>query len=78
MLEHYYDVGLIDKKMTSEVLGRHFICSNQEKDTILFGRTGPMGLDQEVGVLLQIGCYDALNLDAGDSSSFIYNARQIV
>lgn len=64
--------------MRSELLGRHFICTNESRDKILFGRTSAMGLDDVVGVLLEIGCYDALNLDAGNSSSFIYNGRQIV
>lgn len=77
-LEHYYDVGLVNKKMRSEVLGRHFICTNEARNHILFGRTSSMGLDEEVWLLLELWCYDALNIDAGNSSAFIYNGRQIV
>lgn len=77
-LEHYYDVGLVDKKMRSTKQARHFICSSQDKKHILFGRTDPMDLDILVTTLVWLWCYDALNLDAGLSSSFIYNGRQIV
>ena len=77
-LEHYYDIGLVDKKMRSSKQARHFICSNQERSHILFGRSDPMDLDTLITTLVWLNCYDALNLDAGLSSSFIYNGRQIV
>jgi hypothetical protein len=35
MLEHYYDVGLIDKKMRA-VSTRNFICNDKEKENIYF------------------------------------------
>lgn len=73
-LEHYYDIGLIGNKMRSK-LTRHFVCSTQEWEDILFGTISEANMDDMVWVLLQIGCYHALNLDAGRSSSFIYNGR---
>jgi len=74
----YYDaVGLLDNKM--KVAGpRHFICSNEEKDEIIFGRSSSISLEGLAAELWNIGCYDALNLDAGLSSYYIYNGRNLV
>lgn len=76
-LEHYYDIGLIGKKMRSPIT-RHFICTNQERNEIIFGRVHKATLDDVVKVIWKIGCYDAINLDAWNSSAFIYNGRNIV
>ncbi len=73
-LEHYYDVGLIGNKMRRK-LTRHFVCSTKEWKNILFGTISEANMDDMVPVLLKIGCHNALNLDAGWSSAFIYNGR---
>ena len=75
-LEHYYDVGLIDKKMRIKI-ERHFICSDKKHEKILFWQVFSATLDDVVGVIKAIGCWDAINLDAGKSSAFIYNGRYI-
>ncbi len=75
-LEHYYDVWLIGRKMRVP-LTRHFICTNESRDKIIFWRVLNAVLDDVVRVISQVGCYDALNLDAGKSSSFIYNGRNL-
>jgi len=56
---------------------RHFICSNKEKTHIYIGRTSPTSLDSLAPALYELGCWDAINLDAGDSAHFIYNGRSI-
>lgn len=74
----YYDfIELLDKKMTSNA-PRHFICSDKEKTKILIGRSSSVSLEKLAERLPEIGCYDALNLDAGLSSHFIYNGRSLV
>jgi len=75
-LEYYYDIGLIDYKMRSK-LTRHFICSNEPQTHIYFWRVTEANLDDMVWAISKIGCYDAINLDAGRSSSFIYNGRNL-
>lgn len=75
-LEHYYDIGLIGKKMRTP-LTRHFICSDESWENITFGQVEKASLDQVVPILLEIWCYNALNLDAGRSSAFIYNGKYL-
>lgn len=77
MLEYYHDVGLYDSKMKAP-LPRHFICSNKEKKQIIFGRTSSTSLDNLAPALYELWCWDALNLDAGNSSHFIYNWNTLV
>ncbi len=76
-LPYYEKKWLIDKKMTA-ALPRHFICSNVEKDTIIFWRTSAVPLSSLPNVLSKIGCSDALNLDAGNSSQLIYNGKYLI
>lgn len=77
MLENYHDSGLYDIKMKTP-LPRHFICSNEEKSKIIFGRTWSVSLDNLAPILYKLGCWDALNLDAWNSSQYIYNGRTLV
>lgn len=77
MIEHYHDVWLYDRKMKI-ALPRHFICSNKEKTWIRFGKTYSTSLDSLAPVLYELWCWDALNLDAGNSSKFIYNWRDVL
>lgn len=76
-LPYYEKKWLLDKKMTSS-LPRHFICSNSEKTKIMFWRTSAISLPLLPAVLTKIWCSDALNLDAGASSQFIYNGKYLV
>lgn len=77
MLEHYHDVWLYDIKMKTP-LARHFVCSNKNKTKIIFWRTGPTSLDNLAPALHELWCWDALNLDAWNSSQYIYNGRTLV
>ena len=77
MVEIYHDNWLYDNKMKA-ALPRNFICSNKEKDWIIFGRTHSTSLDSLAPVLFELWCWDALNLDAGNSSKFIYNWRDLI
>ena len=74
----YYDaIWLLDTKMKVTV-PRHFICSNQEWSEIYFWRSSSVSLDTLTQHLPKIGCYNALNLDAGLSSHYIHNGKDIV
>lgn len=77
MLEGYHDSWLYDSKMKA-TLDRHFICSNKNKTEIIFGRSWPTSLDDLAPALYELGCWDALNLDAWNSAQYIYNGRKLV
>ena len=76
-LQHYHNVGLYDSKMAASA-PRHFVCSNKEKTQIIFGRSSGVSLDWLAPVLEELWCWDALNLDAGNSSHFSYNNRKLI
>lgn len=76
-LEHYYDVWLIDYKMKVQST-RNFVCSDKKKEKMYFGLVYDVSLDELVATLYEFWCSDALNLDAGKSTAFIYNGRYIV
>ncbi len=76
MLEHYYDVGLIDQKMRA-ISTRNFICNDKEKKNIYFWLVYNVNLDDLINTLSSFWCYDALNLDAWKSTAFIYNGRYL-
>ena len=77
MLERYYDIGLIDDKMRTSWT-RNFICSTEDKKSIYYWLVYWVNIDQLVWVLAELGCYDAINLDAGMSTTFVYNNRHLV
>jgi len=77
MLEHYYDYGLIDIKMRTKWT-RNFICNDEKKGNIYFWLVYNVNLDELAHTLREFWCYDALNLDAGKSTAFIYNGRYLV
>lgn len=77
MLEHYHDVWLYDKKMSAK-LPRHFICSTQDGQKIFFWRSSSTSLDNLAPSLYDIGCYNALNLDAGASSQFQTHGETLI
>lgn len=77
MLEEYWDKGLIDTKM--RVKGtRNFVCSDEKKEHIYFWLVYDATIEELTGALREFGCFDALNLDAGLSTAFVYNNRYLI
>lgn len=77
MLAEYWEKWLIDGKM--KVKGtRNFICSDEKKEHIYFGLIYDATLEEATSALKNFWCYDALNLDAGLSTVFMYNNRYLV
>lgn len=56
---------------------RNFICSNKDNDKIYFGFVSNSDIDELSSVLYKFWCWNALNLDAGYSTAFINNWKQI-
>lgn len=77
MLEEYWEKWLIDGKMKAKGT-RNFICSDEKKENIYFGLVYDATLEEATSALRSFGCYDALNLDAGLSTVFMYNNRYLV
>lgn len=77
MLEYYYDVWLIFNKLTYKAT-RNFICSDKESKNIFFWLVYDATIDDLVQVLSDFWCYNALNLDAWLSTTFIYNWKYVV
>lgn len=77
MLQEYYDLSMIDNKMKVKWT-RNFICNNKEKSKIYFWLVYSATIDELAWLLKDFWCSDALNLDAGLSTAFIYNSRYIV
>jgi hypothetical protein len=77
VLGYYVYVGLYDNKMKASA-SRHFICSNKEKTHIYIWRSSATSLEWLTPALYELWCWDALNLDAGGSSHFNYNGRELV
>ncbi len=57
---------------------RNFICSNKDWSKIYFWYMSSATIDEMPQVLLDFGCYNALNLDAWYSSNFVYNWKALV
>ena len=70
--EKYHDLGLIDYKMKLNWT-RNFICSNKLWDKIYFWLVYNTDIDNLALILKEFWCYNAINLDAWYSTSFIYN-----
>jgi len=73
----YETLWLVDSKMKIS-LPRNFICSDETNTYIYFGYTSKIKLEDLPNLLLKIWCNNALNLDAGGSSSMIYNSKDIM
>ena len=74
--EKYHELGLIDYKMKWNWT-RNFICSNKSWDKIFFGLIYNINIDKLAVILKDFWCYNAINLDAWNSTSFIYNWKYI-
>lgn len=77
MIEYYREQWLIDKKMKAS-MSRNFVCSDKTWENLYFWYVYDIILDHLHAVLTELGCYNALNLDAWASSAMIYNSRYIV
>lgn len=77
MLEYYWDAWLIDNKMRVKST-RNFICSDKDKNNIYFWLVYNATMDELAWALSDFWCYDALNLDAGLSTTLMYNWRYLV
>lgn len=75
-LAYYEEKWLIDSWMKKKWT-RNFICSNKEKTRIYTGLIFDISVPEVPDFLKEFGCWDALNLDAGKTTSMIYNGRQI-
>ncbi len=73
----YHEKGLINSKMKAKAT-KNFICSNQSWDTIYFGLLYSIDIDTAATVLRDFGCWNALNLDAWASTTFIYNWKYVL
>lgn len=75
--EAYWDKWLVDWKMTTSAT-RNFICNNKDNTKIYFWLVYWLNIDELAITLKDFGCYNALNLDAGASTAFIYNWKYLV
>lgn len=73
----YEELWMIDYKMKAK-MQRNFICHDETKRYIYSWYISAIELKKLPEILKKFGCYNALNLDAGASSSLIYNGRQIL
>ena len=74
--EFYHEKGLIDYKMKLNWT-RNFICSNKKWDKIYFWLVYKTDIDNLALILKEFWCYNAINLDAWYSTSFIYNWKYL-
>ncbi len=77
LIPSYDYYWLLDEKMKIK-LWRNFVCTNKQNSSIYFWFVDNISLYDISWVLHDIWCYNALNLDAGGSSSMIYNSRDII
>lgn len=75
-IPEFDELWLIDSKMKIKWT-RNFICSNKEKNKIYNWLVYDISVPDLAEFLKNFWCYDALNLDAGATTSMIYNWRQI-
>lgn len=75
--QEYVDLWLVDKKMTNK-MQRNFICSDRTNKLIYTWYISEIELGKLPDVLKKLGCYNALNLDAGWSSAMVYNWRYLI
>ncbi len=72
MTDSYWEKGLIDEKMRQKWT-RNFICSDKESTKIYFWLVHAVNIDTLAKVIQEIGCYNAINLDAGYSTAMLHN-----
>ena len=57
---------------------KNFICSNKNGTKIFFGFIYNITIDETAIALKDFGCWNAINLDAGYSTTFIYNGKYVI
>lgn len=72
MTDRYWEKWLIDEKMRKEGT-RNFICSTKNSEKIFFWLVHKVNIDKLALVIKELGCYNAINLDAGYSTAMIHN-----
>ena len=75
-VDAYWGKWLIDEKMRQDGT-RNFICSNKDSSKIYFGLVYQVNIDEMVHITRELGCYNAINLDAGFSTAMIHNGDYI-
>ncbi len=76
-LYRYYEKNLIDNKMKTRAT-KNFICSNKSWESIYFWLVYNIWIDDMPKALRELGCWNAINLDAWLSTSLIYNNKYVV
>ena len=76
-INDYVKLWLVDNKMTAKIQ-RNFICNDKTNRYIYTWYVSAIELTKLPEILIKLWCSDALNLDAGGSSAFIYNSRYII
>lgn len=76
-LEYYEKNNLIFDKLKKSST-KTFICSNEEKTHIYFWIVSNATIYELPEILSFFWCYDALNLDAGLSTAFVYNNENLI
>lgn len=71
-VDAYWWKWLIDEKMRQKGT-RNFICSNEDSSRIYFWLIYEVNIDQMVHITRELGCYNAINLDAWFSTALIHN-----
>lgn len=75
--ENMLDKALeISEKMKAKSI-KNFICSTKDWNTIFMWNIKNPNIRQVPEILIKLGCYNAINLDAWGSSSMIYNSKYI-
>ncbi len=76
-LHIYEKKWLLNYKMKARNT-KNFICSNKSWDTIYFGLLYNITMQETANALSNFWCWNAINLDAGYSTTFIYNGKYIL
>lgn len=73
----YHEKWLINSKMKAKAT-KNFICSNRSWDAIYFWLLYAIDIDAAAIALKDFGCWNAINLDAWASTTFIYNGKYVL
>jgi hypothetical protein len=75
--EDYVNLGLIDSKMKTP-MSRNFVCSDYTNNYIFSWYVSNITMEKLPEILLEFGCWNAINLDAWASNAMIYNWKYII
>jgi len=77
MVDYYVENNLLDSKMKMS-MDRNFICRDKERKNVYFWIISKIKIVDLPYILLELWCYDAINLDAWLSTNLVYNGRNII